>query len=139
MLETAMALGAHSSEAYFYLAESTLRASPERIDDAEKAIRQALDLAPQDPWVRALAGRIAFEKGNYQNAVEQLREAIRLRPHFVQAHYNLAQAYAVLDRKQESRNELDQVTLIQEKFPHADEEAAEVIDALFRVKSPRDR
>jgi protein O-GlcNAc transferase len=137
-LETAIALGARSSEVYFYLAECTLRAAPERIAAAEEAVRKALELAPQDPWVRALAGRIAFEQGHYQNAVDQLQEAIRLRPHFVQAHYNLAQAYAALDRKQESRSELDQVTLIQEKFPHADEEAAEVMEALFRVKSPRD-
>ncbi len=58
-LETAVALGARSSEAYYYLADCTLRSAPKRIDAAEAAIGQALKLAPHDPWIRSLARRIA--------------------------------------------------------------------------------
>ncbi len=57
-LETAIALGAQSPEAYYCLAEATLY-SPGRIDEAQVAIRKALKLAPDDPRVRSLAGRIA--------------------------------------------------------------------------------
>ncbi len=57
-LETAVALGARSPEAYYYLADCTLRSAPKRIDAAQAAIRQALKLAPDDPWIRSLAGRL---------------------------------------------------------------------------------
>ena len=61
-LETAVALGARSPEAFYYLAESTIRSSPERIDAAEAAIRKALMLAPRDPAIKALAGQIASRR-----------------------------------------------------------------------------
>jgi hypothetical protein len=48
-LEMAVALGAHSSEVWCALADSTLRSVPERIDAAEAAISQALKVAPDDP------------------------------------------------------------------------------------------
>jgi Flp pilus assembly protein TadD len=57
-LETAVALGARSPEAYYYLADCTLRFAPKRIDAAEAAVRQALKVAPDDPWIRSLAGRL---------------------------------------------------------------------------------
>ena len=57
-LETAVALGARSPEAYYYLADCTLRSAPKRTDAAEAAIRQALKVAPSDPWIRSLARRI---------------------------------------------------------------------------------
>jgi tetratricopeptide (TPR) repeat protein len=110
-LETAAALGASSPETYFYLADCTLRAG--RKDAAEPLIRQALKLAPGDPWIQALAGRIAFERGEYQLAVERERAAIRQRPRFAEAHASLAQAYAALGRKQESEAELAQAGTMQ--------------------------
>ena len=61
-LETAVSLGAHSARTYYYLADSTLRSAPARIDAAEAAAVQALKLAPSDPWIQALSGRIASEK-----------------------------------------------------------------------------
>ena len=61
-LEMAVALGAHSPEVWYALADSTLCSVPVRIDAAEAAISQALKLAPDDPHARALAGRIAAEK-----------------------------------------------------------------------------
>jgi len=57
-LETAVALGARSPEAYYYLADCTLRSAPQRIDAAKAAIRRALQLAPDDPWIRSLARRL---------------------------------------------------------------------------------
>jgi len=108
-LESAVALGADSPEAYFYLADATLRSSAERKDAAETAIRQALKLSSADPWIQALAGRIAFARGEYQLAVERQRAAIRQRPRFLEAHDGLAQAWRALGRKQEADAELEQV------------------------------
>jgi tetratricopeptide (TPR) repeat protein len=110
-LETAVALGAGSPETYFFLADSNLRAG--RREAAEPLILQALKLSPSDPWIQALAGRIALERGEYQLAVERDRAAIRQRPRFAEAHASLAQAYAALGRKQESEAELAQAGTMQ--------------------------
>jgi tetratricopeptide (TPR) repeat protein len=61
-LETAFVLGAHSPEAWFYLADASLGCVPRRMDAAEKAIAQAVKLAPGDARIQSLAARIAAEK-----------------------------------------------------------------------------
>ena len=61
-LETAFVLGAHSPEAWFYLADASLGCAPRRMDAAEKAIGQAVKLAPGDARIQSLAARIAAEK-----------------------------------------------------------------------------
>jgi tetratricopeptide (TPR) repeat protein len=106
-LETAVALDAHNPAAYYFLADCTLRSGAERKDAAENAIGQALKLSPADPWILALAGRIAFARGAYELAVERQRAAIAQRPRFIEAHRNLAEAYAALGRKQEAQAELE--------------------------------
>ncbi|HVX67291.1 MAG TPA: tetratricopeptide repeat protein, partial [Bryobacteraceae bacterium] len=138
MLEVAVTLGARGPEAYFYLADATLRTSPERIDAAEKAVSQALALTPSDPWALALAGRIAFERKQYDRAIELLRESLRLRPGMAQAHYHLAQAYSAVGRKEEAQTELGELRSIREKYPMADEAPADVLGTIFRVKPPRE-
>jgi tetratricopeptide (TPR) repeat protein len=117
-LETAVALGANSPETYYFLADCTRNGGGK--DAAESLIRQALKLSPGDPWIQALAGRIAFERGEYQLALERDRTAIRLRPHFTAAHTSLAQAYAALGRKQEAAAELEQVRTMQKIAPNED-------------------
>jgi protein SCO1/2 len=79
-LETAVSLGARSPETYYYLADSTLRSAAGHSDSAEAAIQHALRQAPDDPWILALASRIAFANGDYQTAAERRREAVRLGP-----------------------------------------------------------
>jgi tetratricopeptide (TPR) repeat protein len=59
ILETAVALGGHSAELYYALAQTSLRAGPEHIDAAESAIEQALKLVPDDVQAKTLGGRIA--------------------------------------------------------------------------------
>jgi hypothetical protein len=51
--------------------------------------------------------------------VERQRAAIRLRPHFVEAHQQLAQAYTALGRKPEAARELEQVRIIRQSAPNA--------------------
>ncbi|HEY6291985.1 MAG TPA: tetratricopeptide repeat protein [Terriglobia bacterium] len=106
VLELAVALGARNAETYFYLADCAFRAGTGRSDAAEVLVGEALKLASDNPWVQFLAGRIAFERGQYQLAAERQRAAVRLRPHWVEAHRGLAQAYLALGRKQEADAEL---------------------------------
>ena len=62
-LETAVALGARSPEAFYHLADCTLHAAPDAINIAEAAVARALALAPEDPWAHVLAAQIAVKKG----------------------------------------------------------------------------
>jgi len=107
-LETAVRLGAPGPEVYYYLADCALRSGGDGKDAAESAIAQALELSREDPWIQALAGEIALEKGNSALAVERLREAIRLRPDSVPAHRDLARAYRALGRSKEAQAELEE-------------------------------
>jgi tetratricopeptide (TPR) repeat protein len=119
VLETAIALGANSPEAYFFLADCTLRSSAGRKDVAETLIRQALKRAPGDPWIEALAGRIALQRGENQLAVDRERAAIRQRPRWIEAHNTLSRAYAALGRKQEAEAEREQIRAIQKASPNS--------------------
>jgi tetratricopeptide (TPR) repeat protein len=91
-LETALALGADAPEVHYCLAESALQQGPASAGAADASIARALQLDPRDPWAQALAGRIAFAKGDYRAAIEKLREALRLNPSLIQAASLLAQA-----------------------------------------------
>ena len=79
-LETAVSLGARNVETYYSLADCTLHSGAAGKDAAEAQIQEALKLAPEDPWVQELGGRIALERGEYQLAMQRKRAALRLRP-----------------------------------------------------------
>jgi tetratricopeptide (TPR) repeat protein len=137
MIETAVALGARTSETYFYLSESTYYSAPDKLDAAEAAIKTALELAPQDPWSRALAGRIALDKHDYAEAIDQLQKAVKLAPHLVQAHYYMSQAYKALGNTTQAQAELKEVALINKDFPNAGNEVGDLRERLFSVKAPQ--
>ena len=84
-----------------------------------------MKLAPDDPWVQSLAGRVALERGEYELAVERLRTAIRLRPGMIEAHEGLAKAYAAAGRKQEAAAEF-------EKAKGAESDAPPYLGRLFQ-------
>jgi tetratricopeptide (TPR) repeat protein len=58
LLETALSLGARSPEVWACLADTTWRSAPDGIDDARRAIAQALKAAPEDPAIQAIQHRI---------------------------------------------------------------------------------
>lgn len=136
-LTAAIALGAREPAAYYYLAEATLQARPDDTEAARKAVREALALDPRDPWAHALAGRIAFERDEYENALAELREAVRLQPRMVQAHYNLARVYQELGRSAEARREIDEVRTLRERFPNEPDDPDLLHSNLFAVDPPR--
>jgi predicted Zn-dependent protease len=136
-LESAVSLGAHSPEAWFYLADTTMRSAPDRIGDAEAAVGEALKLAPEDPWIQTLAGQIAYRKGDYKAAVERQQNAVRLRPGSVEAHKDLAQTYAALGRKQEAQAQKEIAQAIQKDSPNQGAEAPDPAK-LFQTRPPQD-
>jgi predicted Zn-dependent protease len=136
-LETAVSLGGRSPEAWFYLADSTIRSAPDRIGDAEAAVREALKLAPEDGWIQTLAGQIAYKNGDYKTAAERQQRAIRLRPGSAEAHQDLAQSYAALGRKQDAQAEKEIAQAIEKE---SSDKGAEAPDPgkLFRTRPPQE-
>mgnify|MGYP005834677125 CR=1 FL=1 len=65
-------------------------------------IRRAERLAPGDPDLIDLKGRMLLLAGRLDDAVEVLQRATRLSPQSVSIHLNLASAYATLGRHQEA-------------------------------------
>jgi Flp pilus assembly protein TadD len=65
--------------------------------------------------------------------VEREREAVRLRPRFIEAHNQLAQAYGASGRKPEAERELQQVRTIRQSAPNASgDDAPPYLSSLFQ-------
>lgn len=135
-LETAVALGAGGPEVYFYLADCALRPGaggpgPGEKDAAEAYIGRALKLSPEDPWILAVAGRIALERGDYALSLQRLREAIRLRSGSVQAHRDLARAYRASGRTGEAQTELEEAVRLEKNSSGAAEDPPYLLRLFF--------
>jgi tetratricopeptide (TPR) repeat protein len=52
----------------------------ERLDEAQRLIDKALELAPDDPFILDSKGWLLYRKGNSANALELLKRALTIRP-----------------------------------------------------------
>jgi tetratricopeptide (TPR) repeat protein len=136
LLETAISLGAHDSNVYYYLASAISHSTQEDVDAAQKAIEKALELNPNDAYVQSLAGRIAYQRKEYPTAIEHLQAALRLWPDMVEAHQSLAGVYRAMGEKEKSVAELKDILRIKQENPTADQTPPfPVSDLLFGVGS----
>ena len=133
-LETAIALGADTSEVYYYQALAITHSAPEEVEAAENAITRALALASKDPWAYLLAGKIALARKDYSTAIRHLLEATRLQPALIPAHYALRSAYQALGDQQKSAAELEEIKRIGQENAVSDQRP--MADFLFTVRPP---
>jgi len=137
LLETAVALGAHDAVTYYYLASAITHAAPEDTESAQKAIEQALKLNPEDAYIRALAGKVAYTRKDYTAALEHLTAALRLWPEMIEAHQTLSATYRALGEREKSAAELKEIVRIKQADPTADQAPPfPVGDLLFTVRPP---
>lgn len=135
LLETAVALGAHDAVVYYYLASAITHATPEDTESAQKVIEQALQLSPEDAYVRSLAGKIAYTRKDYPAALEHLTAALRLWPEMIEAHQTLSATYRALGDREKSAAELKEIVRIKQANPTADQAPPfPVGDLLFTVR-----
>ena len=66
-----------------------LRLMQRRPADAVEEFRQAVELAPDDGYLRYQYGAALQSMGRHAEAVEQLRQAARLEPHYAQVYVAL--------------------------------------------------
>jgi tetratricopeptide (TPR) repeat protein len=129
---TAIALGEKTATAYYYVADLTRVVTPKDRETVRQAISEALHLDPNDALSHALAGKIALEEKNPTGAVEQLKEAIRLKPNLAEAHYSLMTAYKKLGRAGEAKQEEDIFRRIRLENPDSDNNSmAEIREMLL--------
>jgi Flp pilus assembly protein TadD len=100
-------------------------------DAAQRAIAEALRLDREDASAHALAGKIALDAEEPAKAVEQLNDAIRLKPNLAEAHYSLSIAFKKLGRQEQARAELDAVRRLREQDPHPDDNPDGIRQMLF--------
>jgi tetratricopeptide (TPR) repeat protein len=133
-IETAMRLGDRSAEAYLYLAMALNHARPEGTAKAMDAVHRAMELSPEDPWAKILAGRLSIDAGDFENAERYLKEAIKLQDDLAQAHFWLGSAYRGMGRMPEAEAEMAKMEKIRELNPRAEEnEGGGVRDKLFAI------
>jgi superkiller protein 3 len=131
-IRTAIDMGERTPEAYFQLAQALHENDPDNPKPAYDAALKAAQLDPSDPWSQALAGRLAWQLGDYDTSLKYLREGIRLRADFLQAHFWLAATLRSLGKGEEAQKELEEVRRIHDQNPHAEEkEAPNTRDRLF--------
>lgn len=137
LLETAISLGERDATAFYYLALATTHASPDDVTDAQKAIDEALKLNPKDPYVRELAGRIAYTRKDYQASLEQLTAALHLWPEMIEAHQALSATYRAMGDRDKAAAELKEVLRIKQETRSAEQSPpSPVRDLLFGVRPP---
>src|SRR2546425_1378360 len=89
LLEIAVALGSNDAAAYYNLALADIDIIPPDIEGAHQAIEKALRLNPDDAYIQSLGGKIAYERKDYQAALEHLNAAVRIWPDMAEAHQSL--------------------------------------------------
>jgi len=135
-LETAVALGANSPEAYYYQALAITHTAPDDLERSQAAIARALALTSKDPYIFLLAGKISLARKDYHQAIEQLVQSTRLLPTLIPAHYALHDAYKAAGDESKSAAELDAVQRIADKNAASDQSPFPAEDFVFTVRPP---
>lgn len=63
-------------------------------EEAERALRTAVALAPKDPYPRHELAALLMDSGDYRGAIGQLKDVVRLEPESFEAHLDLGICYA---------------------------------------------
>lgn len=85
------------------------------LEEAERALRKAVELAPSNPQAHQNLGAVLLSRGALTEAERHLHEALRLRPDYPEAHYNLAR---VAEERGDTRRALDHYARMAELATH---------------------
>jgi tetratricopeptide (TPR) repeat protein len=136
MLETAIALGANTPEAYYYKALAITHTAPDDLERAQATIARALALTQNDPYVYLLAGKISIARKQYSAAIEQLGRATTLLPTLIPAHYALRDAYKAVGDEGKWAAELQKIQQIADANAASDHSPFPVEEFVFTVRPP---
>jgi tetratricopeptide (TPR) repeat protein len=136
MLETAIALGADTPEAYYYETLAITHTTPDDLALAQSTIARALTLTSNDPYIFLLAGKLSIARKQYPAAIEQLVRATNLLPTLIPAHYALRDAYKAVGDERKSAAEVQAIERIADKNAASDRSPFPVENFVFTVRPP---
>jgi tetratricopeptide (TPR) repeat protein len=99
---------------------------------ALKACRDILALQPARPDVLSIAGTLALQTGDAEEAAALYRRALALRPDFAEVHYNLGNALGALDRLEDAAAAYRRATALRPDFVPAYHNLGNVLRSLGR-------
>ncbi len=109
-LERALALEPDNNELRLHFAEAAAYAG--RLDEAEEVLSKAADTEPNNSDVPYLRGVLAFERGDYANAVASFEEALLIsKGEIPQYAYRLSDVYTHMRQYDNALAALDRVSL----------------------------
>jgi Flp pilus assembly protein TadD len=90
-----------------------------RLEQAEEQYQQVLHDEPENPVVLHLLGTLAYQRGQYDAAVDFLGRAIACNPYIAQFHNTLGVALEALGKPQEAIEAYQQAILLQPGYAEA--------------------
>jgi tetratricopeptide (TPR) repeat protein len=106
----ALDIDANHADAYAYMAE--IYADLERLSQAQSAAEKALELAPDNFKAHRNYGYVLERQIDYQGAVAEYEEAVRLNPKLPYLRTDLARMYLNLDRAEDAMDLLQMAVQI---------------------------
>ncbi len=103
-MKKAIAINPANAQALNYLGY-TYAEEGRNLDEAEKLIKRALDIEPEDGFYIDSLGWVYYQKGNYQRAVEQLERAVNLTNSDPTITEHLGDAYQKIGKLQAASRE----------------------------------
>ncbi|QQS39309.1 tetratricopeptide repeat protein [Candidatus Woesebacteria bacterium] len=97
---------------------------------ASQSFAQAIALDPYNPNLRLARGGIHYAAGDYANAQQLFELAVRTKPDFANARYNLAFAYKQQNKLTEARTQLTQVMSLVDKNSNDYEVARKALEEI---------
>jgi tetratricopeptide (TPR) repeat protein len=114
------------TESYFRL--GLLDLDENQLTSAETNFRTTLKRDAKHAGALTGLGRVAFQRKNYSEAAEDLRQAVTSDPSLREAHYYLGLDYARLGKKEESAKELETATRLEHEEVEHHQHALKVLD-----------
>jgi len=93
----------------------------ERLDEAEKMIRKALKIRPNEPAFLDSLGWVYFQRGNYKEALKWVEKAVKAQPRDAELRYHLGMVYWKLGDREKALRELKEALKIDPRHPEANE------------------
>jgi len=93
----------------------------EQLDEAEKMIRKALKIRPNEPAFMDSLGWVYFQRGDYKEALKWVEKAVKGQPKDAELRYHLGMIYLKLGDRGKALRELREALKINPRHPEANE------------------
>lgn len=88
-----------------------------QLDEAQRTYEQVIQVAPYVAAGYAGRGRVAYARGDYEQAIADLNRALELQPEATSLHHRLGMAYRQAGQIEDARSHLSQNTGVYLDFP----------------------